>query len=174
VGKHPAVARYVDARSAAYAYHRTTVRRTGGYRAGVDDQARHHTGALPRLPTVLLSLLVATIECLATTLASTQQEGRRPPQACEADLTAAARRVHEAAGRTVRLTYQVAGVGDELSAWFTRSTGLDATGLRARGAAGLLSVATPTRQRTPYAGGTRSWGSTRSCSRPSWSVPRRG
>ena len=57
------------------------------------------------------------------------------PLATVEELAAAAQRVHDLAGRRVRLTHQVSGIGDVVPAWLARG-GLSGALLRDRGAAG--------------------------------------
>jgi alkanesulfonate monooxygenase SsuD/methylene tetrahydromethanopterin reductase-like flavin-dependent oxidoreductase (luciferase family) len=57
------------------------------------------------------------------------------PLATMGELADAARRVHAVAGRQVRLSHQVSGIGEVLPAWL-RHQGLDTALLRERGAAG--------------------------------------
>jgi len=60
------------------------------------------------------------------------------PTADEAEVTAAAARVREAAGRPVRLSLALLAVGGQVSAAFTRWSGLDAAALAANRAAAAL------------------------------------
>jgi len=64
------------------------------------------------------------------------------PLATAAELTQAAERVHTLAGRRVRLSHQVSGIGDAVPAWLARG-GLDAGLMRERGAAGWFPAGDP-------------------------------
>src|SRR4051794_32197700 len=57
------------------------------------------------------------------------------PLATVEELAQAAQRVHALAGRRVRLSHQVSGIGDVVPAWLARG-GLEAALMRERGAAG--------------------------------------
>lgn len=60
------------------------------------------------------------------------------PLATVEELSQAANRVHDLAGRRVRLSHQVSGIGEAVPAWL-RQNGLDAATMRARGAAGWFA-----------------------------------
>jgi alkanesulfonate monooxygenase SsuD/methylene tetrahydromethanopterin reductase-like flavin-dependent oxidoreductase (luciferase family) len=60
------------------------------------------------------------------------------PLATPDELAQAAERAHALAGRRVRLSHQVSGIGDTVPAWLARG-GLEAAILRDRGAAGWFS-----------------------------------
>jgi alkanesulfonate monooxygenase SsuD/methylene tetrahydromethanopterin reductase-like flavin-dependent oxidoreductase (luciferase family) len=60
------------------------------------------------------------------------------PLATADELARAAARVHDVAGRRVRLSHQVSGIGDAVPAWL-RQSGLDAGTMREHGAAGWFA-----------------------------------
>jgi hypothetical protein len=60
------------------------------------------------------------------------------PLATVDELSQAAKRVHDLAGRRVRLSHQVSGIGDAVPAWL-RQNGLDAATMRAHRAAGWFA-----------------------------------
>jgi alkanesulfonate monooxygenase SsuD/methylene tetrahydromethanopterin reductase-like flavin-dependent oxidoreductase (luciferase family) len=64
------------------------------------------------------------------------------PLATVDELTQAAHRVHDLAGRRVRLTHQVSGIGDDVPARL-RQAGIDGATMSARGAAGWFAADDP-------------------------------
>jgi alkanesulfonate monooxygenase SsuD/methylene tetrahydromethanopterin reductase-like flavin-dependent oxidoreductase (luciferase family) len=64
------------------------------------------------------------------------------PLATAEELAQAAQRVHALAGRRVRLSHQVSGIGDVVPAWLARG-GLEAALMRERGAAGWFAADDP-------------------------------